>query len=193
MGLFEDVSKFLEDRLDEFLENNPHLELQAIEEQLREQEYDTKKLITDLQLKQKNLQDKILSLAEEIKVWHLRVKKAQAAGRNDLANAASEREALLLRQGNQLWGQMEGVKKRIAQSQDLLHQIQKKRQEVKIKLQNTPVNSSNNSQSTNFYSNTWQTNSNYSGINQGLDSLEAQFQAWETDNELEELKKNMGL
>ncbi|MGK7915065.1 MAG: TIGR04376 family protein, partial [Prochloraceae cyanobacterium] len=50
MGLFEDFSHFLETRLDEFLRNNPHLELQAILEQLQEQEQDTLKLISQLQL-----------------------------------------------------------------------------------------------------------------------------------------------
>ena len=38
MGLFEDFSKLLETKLEEFLRSNPHLELQAIEEQLKEQE-----------------------------------------------------------------------------------------------------------------------------------------------------------
>ncbi|MFW6316406.1 MAG: TIGR04376 family protein, partial [Cyanobacteriota bacterium] len=38
MSLLDDLTKFLETRLDEFLKNNPHLELQALEEQLREEE-----------------------------------------------------------------------------------------------------------------------------------------------------------
>lgn len=53
MGLFDDINQFLEERLDEFLQNNPHLELQALEEQLREQEQDTTKLISRLQLEEK--------------------------------------------------------------------------------------------------------------------------------------------
>ena len=114
MGLFEDLNRFLENRLDEFLRNNPHLELQALEEQLREQEEDTLKLIADLQLQQKRLQDEILAVAQEIQRWHERVNKAQSKGRPDLAQAAQQREAALLHQGNQLWGKMEGVKQRIA-------------------------------------------------------------------------------
>ncbi|MGL4503833.1 MAG: TIGR04376 family protein, partial [Planktothrix sp.] len=47
MGLFEDFSRFFETRLDEFLKDNPHLELQALEEQLREQEEDTLRLIAE--------------------------------------------------------------------------------------------------------------------------------------------------
>ena len=53
MGLFEDLSQFLETRLEEFLAAHPHLELQAIEEQLREQEEDTLRLIANLQAQEK--------------------------------------------------------------------------------------------------------------------------------------------
>ena len=47
MSLFDDFSRFLETRLEEFLRNNPHLELQALLEQLREQEQDALKLIAE--------------------------------------------------------------------------------------------------------------------------------------------------
>ena len=48
MGLFDDLSRFLETRLEEFLKNNPHLELEAILEQLRQQEQDTSRLIIEI-------------------------------------------------------------------------------------------------------------------------------------------------
>jgi hypothetical protein len=48
MGLFEELSRFLESRLDEFLKANPHLELMALEEQLRGQEEDAISLLGDL-------------------------------------------------------------------------------------------------------------------------------------------------
>ena len=66
MGLFDDINQFLEERLDEFLRDNPHLELQALEEQLREQEQDTTKLIARLQLEEKSLQNQILAIANDI-------------------------------------------------------------------------------------------------------------------------------
>nr|MDJ0592173.1 TIGR04376 family protein [Pleurocapsa sp. MO_226.B13] len=131
MGLFDDINNFLEERLDEFLRNNPHLELQAIEEQLREQEQDTRKLIAKLQLEEKSLQDRILEIANNIQTWHSRIGKAEKAKRPDLADAAREREAELLRQGNQVWGQMEGVKQRAIKAKELLVQIQQKREEIK--------------------------------------------------------------
>jgi uncharacterized protein (TIGR04376 family) len=134
MGVFEDFSTFLETRLEEFLRNNPHLELQALEEQLREQEQEAIKLLGDLRLREKRLQDEILATAQDVQRWHVRVEKAKAAQRMDLAQPAEEREAALLRQGNQLWGQMEMVKQRIQQTIDLQRQIQARRQEVKAKV-----------------------------------------------------------
>ena len=135
MGLFEDFSRFLETRLEEFLRNNPHLELQAIDEQLREQEADTLRLIADLQRQEKNTEASILSTAQEVQRWHVRIEKAKTAQRWDLVKPAEEREAALLREGNQLWGQMTGIKDRIQQTKELYKRIQTRRKEVKAKLQ----------------------------------------------------------
>ena len=83
MSIFHDFSRFLETRLEEFLKNNPHLELQALLEQLREQEEQALKLILEKEGEKKRLETEILSLAEDIQSWHKRVAKAQAAGRLD--------------------------------------------------------------------------------------------------------------
>ena len=187
MGLFDDFSRFLETRLEEFLQNNPHLELQALEEQLREQEQDTLRLITDLQLQEKRLQDEILAVAQEIQTWHARISKAKASGREDLANAAQEREAALLRQGNQLWGQMEGAKKRLVQSKELLAQIQQRRQEVKAKAEQAKAAQT---QTSSWDTIGWNQGSN-STYSRGADPLETEFQRWEMDEELEQMKRNM--
>ena len=188
MSLFDDLSQFLEERLDEFLENNPHLELQAIEEQLREQEADTNKLIIDLQLREKSLQDRILAIAEDIQTWHSRVKKAQEANRQDLAQAAQEREAALLRQGNQLWGQMEGVKKRVIQAKELLEQIQQRRKQIQAQAKTA----SNFKNTTNGYTTGWNQGFHNSNYSRAADPLESEFQKWELDEELEKMKRNMG-
>lgn len=76
MGLFEDFSNFFETRLEEFLKDNPHLELQALEEQLREQEEDTLKLIAELNREEKKLQAEILEVAQDVQKWHKWVKKS---------------------------------------------------------------------------------------------------------------------
>lgn len=193
MGLFDDINNFLEERLDEFLRDNPHLELQAIEEQLREQEQDTRKLIAKLQLEEKSLQDRILEIANNIQTWHSRIGKAEAAKRPDLANAAREREAELLRQGNQIWGQMEGVKQRGVKAKELLVQIGQKREEVKTQSASAArASSTSGTFNSKYPSDTvgWDRGGTTSN-SRSVDPLEAEFQQWEVDEELERIKKNM--
>ena len=190
MSIFDDLNRFLETRLEEFLRSHPHLELQALEEQLREQQEDTRRLIADLQRQQKRLKDEILSIAKDIQRWHARIDKARAANRPDLAEAAQEKEASLLRLGNQRWGQMEGLKKRIAQSQDLLNQIQQRRQEVKAKAANTKSSQSQTPSKFGWEKSGWNQRSNYSNSSSVADPLEEKFQRWETENELEQMKRN---
>ena len=189
MGLFDDLNRFLESRLEEFLRNNPHLELEALLEQLREQEEDTLRLIADLQMQEKRSQDEILSTAQEIQRWHIRVEKAKTAGRLDLAQPAQEREAALLREGNQRWGQMQGLIERITQAKELLRRIQVRRQEVQTKAAETQATRAKYQTSQRFETSGWNQSRNSSG---GPDALEDTFQRWETQEELEQLKRNMG-
>ncbi|CAD5968191.1 hypothetical protein PCC9214_03633 [Planktothrix tepida] len=195
MGLFEDFSQFLETRLEEFLKDNPNLALQALEEQLREQEEDTLRLIAELNREEKKLQAEILEIAQDIQKWHERVKKAQAANRLDLVTAAQEREAALLRQGNQRWGQMQGVKERIQKSKELYYQVQQRHKEVKVKAAEMEANRVK-SQAQQKAQNPWETqgwnqSTSYSSSSSSGDSLESKFRQWEMDDELDQLKRNM--
>ncbi|MFM7364696.1 MAG: TIGR04376 family protein [Cuspidothrix sp.] len=189
MSLFDDLSHFLESRLEEFLRNNPHLELQALLEQLREQEEDTLKLVAELQLQQKRSQEEILATAQEIQKWHIRIQKAQAAGRQDLVIPAQAREAALLREGNQMWGQMQGLKERITQSQELLRKIQQRRQEVQAKAVEAQTARTKTQAQQHLETNAWNAASSYQS---NSDDLEDTFRRWEIQDQLEELKRNMG-
>ncbi len=192
MGVFEDLSRFLETRLEEFLQNNPHLELQALEDNLQEQEEESIRLLADLRLREKQLQDEILATAQEIQRWHVRIEKAKAAQRLDLAQPAEEREAALLRQGNQLWGQMEVLRDRIKQSIELQRQIQLRRQEVKTKLTEAQATRAATQAEQSWQTTGW--NQGYSGYRPSgaADPLEQTFKRWETEAELEDLKRQMG-
>ncbi len=190
MSVFDDVNRFLEKQLEEFLRVNPHLELQVLADNVREQEVKTTKLLTELKAEEQRQQDAILATANEIQRWHERIKKAEGAGRQDLVTAAKEREASLLSQGNQQWGQMEVTKTRLQQTQSLLEKIQIRHKEVKEKIQqasrqprSTPSTSKAPDPSSGWYQK----------VSLGdPDPLEEQFKNWERDAELEELKRNMG-
>ena len=190
MGLFDDFSEFLENRLEEFLRNNPHLELQALEEQLRKQEEDTLRLIAQLQRQEKKLEQDILSTAQEVKRWHNRVEKARTANRADLAQAAQEREAFFLRQGNQQWGQMQGCKQRIQQAKELYRQIKQRREEVRAKAVQAEANRYTAKNERRWETDGWNQTNSYNFAN-SLDPLEAQFKSLETDEELEKMKRDM--
>jgi len=190
VGLFDDLNRFLENRLEEFLRNNPHLELEALLEQLREQEEDTLKLIADLQLQEKRSQEEILSTAQEIQKWHIRVAKAKTSGRQDLAAAAQEREAALLREGNQRWGQMQGIKERITQAKGLLQKIQQRRQEVQAKATEAQKARARSQSQQRVETAGWGTQT--SSYSRSFDDLEEKFRRWETEDELEQMKRNMG-
>ena len=190
VGLFDDLSRFLESRLEEFLRNNPHLELEALLEQLREQEEDSLKLIADLQLQEKRSQEEVLSTAQEIQKWHIRVEKAKASGRQDLVAAAQERESALLREGNQRWGQMQGVKERITQAKELLRKIQQRRQEVQAKATEAQTARTKAQAQQRIETVGWSNKT--STFSQGFDELEEKFRRWETEDELQQMKRNLG-
>jgi uncharacterized protein (TIGR04376 family) len=194
MGLFDDVSKFLETRIDEFLKNNPHLELQALDEKLFEQERESDRLIIDLKSRLQGVESQIRTTAQDIKLWHTRIEKAKAARRFDLVRPAEEHEAKLLREGNQLWGQMELLRDRITQTEELYLKIKTNRQELKIKLeqvraQRQAAHATNpSSTSGNPWVGSWSTQA----APNSSDPLDREFAKWEAEEELQRLKRNMG-
>lgn len=190
MGLFDDLNRFLEERLDEFLRNNPHLEINAIIEQLKEQERDTLKRIINLEAEEKQLQQQILSLAQDIQTWHSRVQKAQNAGEQELAQKAATREASLLHQGNVIWKQMEGVKQQIVQAKELLQQIEQQKKEAQIKAQTIAQNQAKSNYQNDSATQGWQESTRT--YDKYSDPLEKTFQQWETNQELEQMKRNLG-
>ncbi|MFN7715623.1 MAG: TIGR04376 family protein [Pseudanabaenaceae cyanobacterium] len=206
MGLIEDISKFLETRLEEFIRNNPQMELRLLEDKLQEQEAEIAKLIVTSEVEEKKLQDQILAIAEEIRTWHERVTKAESYGRQDLANAARDREAALLRQGNQVWAQMELVKKRLADSKVLQGQIKERRIAVKAKIAEAAkaaqeqakaakANATSSTYgSTNHYTVNWDnlySRGGAAGYGE-YDDLDAKFRELEAQEELDALKRKMG-
>jgi len=192
MGLIEDISRFLEIRLEEYIRKNPQMELQVLSEQLRQQEAEVLKIIADLERKEKQFQDQILAIAEDIKLWHTRSNKAKESGRQDLANAANEREASLLKQGNQVWGQMELMKQRLAQTVELHTQITERIKEVQIKINQAAQAAKSRPEYTTEPKSTfsWE-NINPPPNRDADDPLEAQFQKWEMDEEIDRLKRKM--
>jgi uncharacterized protein (TIGR04376 family) len=191
MGLFDDVSQFLERRIDEFLQNNPHLELQALDEKLREQEVETMRLIADLKTRQTQVEQAIIATAQEIKRWNERIAKAESAGRQDLVQPARAHEANLLRQGNQHWGQMEVLRDRLNQTQTVQQKIHQQRKALQAKIAEAKAaRATANVASTtqNPWENAWST---APATPKPMDPLERRFADWEADEEIQRMKRNL--
>lgn len=191
MGLFEDLSQFLETRLEEFLRTHPQLELMALEDQLREQQEDTLKLLNQLRQQEQQLESDILNTAQEVKLWHIRIDKARSANRLDLVEPALEREAALLRQGNQLWGQMKGVKERIQKTDELQRQVKIRLQEVQAKIAEARKAEQTAQAAAASGTAGWTQSQSYQSYAGRPDPLETKFRQWEMDAEIEALKRNL--
>ncbi len=190
MGAFEDMSRFLEARLDEFLKAHPELELQVLEDQLREQENDTQKTLRQLAAEEQQAQQNILKTAEEVQLWHGRIAKAEQAKRPDLAEAAKEREAAFLRQGNQQWAQMSLAQQQIKQVNTLAEQIRSRRKDLQAKIRQQAQNKTPQSPPT---PQAWQaTATPKKSFFEEVDPLEAKFKTLEMEEELEALKRKLG-
>jgi uncharacterized protein (TIGR04376 family) len=190
MGLFEDVSQFLEKRIDEFLKNNPHLELQALDDKLRDQANETDRLLAELKASEQRNQTQILATAQDVKRWDDRIQKAKAANRQDLVGPAQNHLAGLIREGNQLWGQMELIRDRIKQTQDLAQKIKVRRQEIKQKLQEAQAaQRTAKAQASQTTGSSW-ADTVIAGDKRN-DPLEKQFAQWEADEELQRMKRNV--
>ncbi|BAQ63023.1 hypothetical protein GM3708_3429 [Geminocystis sp. NIES-3708] len=185
MGIFEDFSNFLESRLEEFLQSNPHLNLTIIAQELNTQKQDTTRLISSLELELKKIENDILNLGKEIQTWHKRIEKAKTAGRLDLATEAENRQSLLLNQGNLLWQKMEQNKQKIVKNKQLLISLETKQQEVNLKIAQLKAKEQNTD-----YSHTQNNQSSSSSYN-STDDLETKFHQWEIEQELQEMKNNL--
>jgi uncharacterized protein (TIGR04376 family) len=193
MKLLAELSAFLEQRLDEFLKAHPTLELSLLDEELRQEEANARRTLTDLQGQQQRLEAEIMATAQDIKRWYERTGKAKAAGRDDLAQGAQARQDTLLQQGNQQWEQRQVVRTQLQQTQALLQQLLTRRQEVQQTLEQQRVQQQQSGQPYTQRSSQTTTSAKATGRTPPEDDLEAKFRRWELDAELEELKRSMGI
>jgi len=175
MGVWEDLSQFLEGRLEEFLDNNPRLKLRVLLENVRQQEEEASDRLRSTQADLERQQEEIVAVARDVQKWQGRIEQARTSGREDLATAARERSDELLRKGNQLWGQMTVLKQQLAQTQSLYDRIREKRRELEALIASQQGEAAEPRRS-----------ATASGSS---DDLERRFQQWELEQELERLRR----
>ncbi|AHB87460.1 hypothetical protein NK55_00350 [Thermosynechococcus sp. NK55a] len=178
MSFFRDLNAFLEQKLEDFIRANPELELNLLLLELEDQERQTQERLLRLQQEVNTCEQQILGLVSEIRRWRDRIQTAMAAQRPDLVALAQQREAELRRRGEQLWTQRLDALNQISVTQQLLHKIRDRRQEV---MHRVPAASAPPPPPPPRIS---------SDLN---DPIEAEFRRLELQTALEELKRSMGL
>jgi len=173
VGLWDDLEKFLEARLEQFLQANPQIQVYVLLEQIQLEETQAKHRLVNLRDEEKELYAQILDTAQQIQKWAARRQKAQIAGRNDLAQAAKDQESALLTKGNQLWSRKNEVLSQLKATEDLLQKLVPRRQELEAK-----VRQSNEPKQPR--------------ANPSTQEVDALFERWEIDQALEDLKRKMG-
>lgn len=186
MKFLDDLSAFLEQRLDDFLAANPGLKLQMLLFEVEQQEAETSQLLQSLGTQKQRAEQEILGLVADMRKWTERIQKAEAANRPDLAQAARQREQDLRQRGNTLWQQMTQSQQQIPATQALLEKIKVRRQEIQaeIRKHQTQPPPPPFSQSPSAAPPT-------ANFSQSLDPLEATFRDMELKEALEELKRSM--
>jgi hypothetical protein len=86
---------------------------------------------------------------------------------------------------------MEGLKQRITKAQELQRQISLRQQEVQAKAKEAQAARASQEAQQRSENSAWK-QSNTRNIRSGPDPLEDKFRRWEMDDELEQLKRNLG-
>lgn len=192
MSIFDNFTTFLESKLDEFLQNNPQLNLTILAQEIKQEKQDTIKIISQLETKQKKLETEILKLVQDIKLWCERIEKAEKAKRIDLAQEAEQRKNLLLSQGNIAWQEMKKVKAQIANSKQKMINIEQKEREINLKIQELEKTKYQREHYSKTSTDSSYSNNSYYNFNEkNYDDLEKKFRDWEVSMELEEMKRKM--
>ena len=88
---------------------------------------------------------------------------------------------------------MKGTQESLLQALELLSEIQTKKQEVKVKADRAKAEQKTNPRTSNSHTTGWNRGASYKNYYGGVgDPLETQFQRLETEDELEEMKRNLG-
>lgn len=114
MSWIEDLETRLEGQLEAFLRANPG-QRSLLEDQERSDNLEAlrRERIT-LQGEAERQRQRLLQLAEEIRSWQQRVKRARSAGADDLAGRAAAHVEGLMEQGRSLWQQLQELGQRHA-------------------------------------------------------------------------------
>ena len=122
MSWLDDLERGLEQRLDAFLQANPHQDTLLREQHLKDRQRSLQQRRLQLQQEAQELRQQLLGLAGDVRDWTRRCQRAREAGATTLADRAEQHVQTLMQQGRQLWGELDSLGERFRSVEhDLAH------------------------------------------------------------------------
>jgi hercynine metabolism protein len=110
----EELEARLEEQLEDFLRANPRQEELLAEQDARDRQIRLRQERLELQQQAEAKRQRLMQLAQEIRLWQQRRDKASAAGAADLAIKAAAHLAVLMEQGREDWQSLTDLGQRFA-------------------------------------------------------------------------------
>ena len=124
----EQLERELDARLSAFLRNNPVQDNLFSEQHLKDRAGALQRQRQQLQSEAKQQRQQLLQLAEDVRAWRNRVKRAEAARATDLAERATQHLSSLMNQGRALWADLEDLGRRFNEVEQQLKDLHQQRQ-----------------------------------------------------------------
>ena len=103
----DELERVLEERLPDFLRENPYQELLLNQQHQKDHYQNLKRQRQQLQKEAEELRRQLLTLAGTVREWSTRSNRARKAGASALADRADQHIADLMEQGRQLWSDLD--------------------------------------------------------------------------------------
>ncbi len=164
---FETLEAQLEQQLEAFLGSHPEQQELLEREEMLERDRRLRRLLSQLQQQAEQLRQSLLELAGEITQWQERVRRARAAGAAELARRAEVHLGQLMGHGRDRWQALSELGVEVHRVEQELAALQQRHKRSSVSAtppaaERTPA---------------------------GTDDLEAAWDAFETRQELEQLRR----
>ncbi len=174
----EELEARLDRQLESFLQSNPQQEALLAEQQARERQQSLRRQRLDLKQEAELQRQGLLRLASEIRAWQERVRRARSAGADALADRAEAHINELMEQGRCRWETLAEVGQRFSA--------------IDLELRNmAPPSTGGHCQASTSPPDDGKTSSQAKPKSTPQADLESDWTAFETHQDLQELRRKM--
>ncbi|MFM7675248.1 MAG: hercynine metabolism protein [Synechococcus sp.] len=124
---FDDLEARLEQQLNEFLRANPEQEARLAEQEQLERREELRRRRLALTAQAERSRQELLRLAAEIRQWQERTGRARAAGATELAERAARHGEELMEQGRRRWEELAALGQAFAANEAALEELNQAR------------------------------------------------------------------